>query len=507
MLHASLLIEILRAQPRLVFWFVTLAQAVLWVAVPALFYSAPPGSVAEVLAISHNLGLTWDAGPPLAYWLADLAFALAGNRIIGIYVLAQLCVVATYWAVFILGRDMIGPRLSVLAILLMAGVSALSVPTPDYGPTLLMMPFWAFAALFLYRAADQDRRLYWFALVAALGLMLLTSYLSLVLIGLLFIFIADPRLRVRLRSIEAALASLWLLLMIVPVLIAFAHSDYPVSERLLKLRNVETLNENLIAWLRLAGILVLSNAGLVLLGALAGGAILIRDKSAPAVEGKPATPFARAMIYYLAIVPPIVVTVGAAAMGYAPALNAAPLLIFVALAVVVAAGQRVRIHNQRALPWALGALLVLPPVLVAIAVAVFPVVFGIDLKVAQPAGDLAKFFSENFQRRTGRPLAIVGGDRRLALLIASAARSRPAVLIDDPAFPKQVTDKDIAEQGAVIVWPAANNTGLPPADIRARFPDLAREVTQSFERTVQGRLPVLRIGWAMIRPAASAPAQ
>src|SRR5581483_5510446 len=346
MLHASLLIEILRARPRFVFWLVTLAQAAIWIALPAIFYSAPPGSVPEVLAIGRDLGLTWDSGPPLAYWLADAAFRLAGNHVIGVYVLGQLCVVATYWAVFILGRDMIGPRPSVLAVLLMAGISALSVPTPDYGPPLLVMPLWALAVLFLYRAAEQDRRLYWFALTVALGLMMLTSYLSLVLVTLLVIFIADPRFRMRLRSIEAALAGAWFLPMFVAALIAFAHSDYPLAERLLKLRSTETVSEHLIAWLRFAGVVVLSNVGLILLTAIAAGTVSFRDASAPAVEGKTATPFARSMIYYFAIVPPIVVTVGAAAAGYASSLNPAPLLVFAALAVVVAAGQRVLLHNQ-----------------------------------------------------------------------------------------------------------------------------------------------------------------
>ena len=44
--------------------------------------------------------------------------------------------------------------------------------------------------------------------------------------------------------------------------------------------------------------------------------------------------------------------------------------------------------------------------------------------------------------------------------------------------------------------------------IKARFPDLIAEVPRSFERPVQGRLPLYRVGWAMIRPqAAGAPAK
>jgi hypothetical protein len=50
-------------------------------------------------------------------------------------------------------------------------------------------------------------------------------------------------------------------------------------------------------------------------------------------------------------------------------------------------------------------------------------------------------------------------------------------------------------------WPAAQTTPEPPPAIKARFPDLIAEVPQTFERRVRGRLPPLRIGWGMIRPA------
>ena len=41
--------------------------------------------------------------------------------------------------------------------------------------------------------------------------------------------------------------------------------------------------------------------------------------------------------------------------------------------------------------------------------------------------------------------------------------------------------------------------------LKARFPDMVAEVPRSFDRSVQGRLPLLRIGWAMIRPRRSLP--
>ena len=49
MIYTSLIVEALRVRPVLVFWLAALAQAAMWFLVPTLFYSAPPGNLAEVL--------------------------------------------------------------------------------------------------------------------------------------------------------------------------------------------------------------------------------------------------------------------------------------------------------------------------------------------------------------------------------------------------------------------------------------------------------------------------
>ncbi len=51
---------------------------------------------------------------------------------------------------------------------------------------------------------------------------------------------------------------------------------------------------------------------------------------------------------------------------------------------------------------------------------------------------------------------------------------------------------------------ARDTAGTPPDDIKQRFPQIAPEVPRAFERTVQGRQGLLRIGWAIVRPSQSA---
>ena len=74
MLYVSILIELLRSRPAAAVWLAALAQALLWTLVPTLFYSGPPGDVPFVLAIGHEFQLGIYLGPPLAFWMAELAF-------------------------------------------------------------------------------------------------------------------------------------------------------------------------------------------------------------------------------------------------------------------------------------------------------------------------------------------------------------------------------------------------------------------------------------------------
>ena len=96
-----------------------------------------------------------------------MAFRIAGS--FGLYALAQACIVLTYWAVFALGRGIVGTRHAILAVLLMVGIAAFAVPSPDFGPAVLAAPLWALGLLFYWRAVGEGRRGYWFLLALDLG--------------------------------------------------------------------------------------------------------------------------------------------------------------------------------------------------------------------------------------------------------------------------------------------------------------------------------------------------
>lgn len=504
MLTVSLLVEILRTRPRLIFWLAALAQAALWTLAPTFFYAAPPGGVAQVLAVGHEFKLGTDLGPPLAYWAAEIAFRLAGQNLFGVYLLSQVCVVVTYWAVFRLGSAIVGARHAALAILLMVGISALTVPTPDFGPAILAMPLWALALLHYWRAVGEGRARYWFALALDLGLLLLTTYTGLAFAALLAAFTASTeRGRKSFGRIEPMLAGILLVLLLFPHLIWIDQAS--VLPRLMDLRMAETADRSLLAWARLAGALIAGHAGLAVLVALSTNMFRPMRFEAPAIERLPVSAFGRRFVYFFALAPAAIVTLIGALVGQPTPTAISPLAILSALAVIVAGGDIIRLHHQRVAGLAWAGLLLAPPIVAAAAVIVLPWTLGIDLRTARPASEIGRFFTESFERRTGRPFAVVGGDPDLAALIALASPQRPGVYRETSAARSAWVDyEDLTRKGAVIVWPATDTAGTPPPGIKARFPGMVHEIPRAFERRFQGRLPLLRIGWAVVRPQEAA---
>ena len=509
MFFVPLYLELLRSRPQLLFWFAALAQAFIWLVVPALFYFAPPGDLAQLLAIGHEFRLASGVGPPLAYWLGEIAFRLAG--LFGVYLLSQVCVVVTYWCVFALGRALIGPAHAVVAVLLMIGIAILTVPTPDFGPAILTMALWAVTLLHYWQALVQGNKRSWYVAGAAAALIFLTNDAALILLGTLAAFtVLTERGRAALQSTEPWIVAVALaFFLFLNLLWLEGIADGPV--RILQtLRRAASAGDNTAAWLRILIALALAHAGLVILVVLAVGWSRSRAAPTPPLQRQPVEAFAKTFVTVLAVMPALLATVIAVMIGRpAPIGGTAPLVVLSGLAVVMAAGDSIALHHQRVLGFAWSGLLLVPAAFVPLLILLLPWAAAMDLKVAQPARAMGRFFAESFERRTGQPLAIVTGDAHTAALIALAAPSRPSVLFDaEPERSPWVTTEDIRAKGAIVVWLAADTTPTPPPDIKAYFPDIVPEVPRAFDRPVQGRMPPLRIGWAVIRPGsvAAAPA-
>lgn len=500
MLQVSIIFELLRAHTRALFWLIALTQGVLWWIVPALFYGAPPGDLPLVLAVGHEFQLGSYFGPPLAFWLAEITYDLAGMP--GVYLLSQICVVVTYWSIFELGRATVGVTHAGIAVMLMVGIVAFSVPTPEFGPSILAMALTALIMLHFWRAAAQARRIYWAALAVEIGLLLLTSYAGLILFATLIAFmLITERGRALLGSIEPWLAGLLAAFLTFPYLIWVDAQERAFAPLFERLQAVPT-TMHILDWIRMPARILLVHGGLIILIALAAGFGRTAVQRLPEFPRAPVHPFAKRFIYTFAIAPLAVSALLAVILGEPePVGGIAPVVVLSALAVVVAAGDMIRLHRQRVLSLVWGAMLVAPPVIVIDAIMLLPVITGVEFAISEPANTIGRYFSESFQRRTGKPLEIAAGEPRLAALVALKSRPRASLYLDaTPERSPWVTAQDLSRKGAVVVWSAADTGVGPPPDIKTRFPTLTPDVPRAFDRFTFGGKPPVRIGWGIQRP-------
>jgi hypothetical protein len=223
----------------------------------------------------------------------------------------------------------------------------------------------------------------------------------------------------------------------------------------------------------------------------------------PIIYRPPIDPLARDFVYFFAIGP---VLAGSLISGLFNLDRVAGgpgiALLLSGLAVIVATGDLVQLRRQRILRSVWAFAVVAPALGVITATFFLPWTGSSEVTTSLPATAIARFFGDSFERRTNQPLRAVTGDAELASLI-SLYSGRPHLLLDTaPERTPWLTLEKFNRTGGVVVWRASDTSGTPPADIARRFPGLVPEVPRAFERLVNGRQPLLRIGWGIVRPKA-----
>ena len=238
----------------------------------------------------------------------------------------------------------------------------------------------------------------------------------------------------------------------------------------------------------------------------------------PEVIRAPVDPAARDFVYFFALAP-------VAGDGPVRAVHAAgrrissatPLVVLSGLAVIVAAGDRIRIEHQYLIGYAWVALLVLPPLLVALAIMIQPWIFAVDLQVGRPAGDDGAVLRRQLPA-PHRPAARDRGRRSAdsRRWWRSTAPSRPSLYLE--SAPESTAPRvDPAGHRATRARWCSGRRPTPPA---GRRPTIAAAVSRiwcprcrarSTARSFQGRMPLTahRLGHdpRRARTAAIAPAQ
>ena len=228
-------------------------------------------------------------------------------------------------------------------------------------------------------------------------------------------------------------------------------------------------------------------------------------EEAPIIYRPPVEPLARDFVYFFAIAPALAGSLISGLFNLDRVVGGAGLaLLMSGLAAIVATGDLVHLRRQRLLRTVWAAAIVAPALSAVGATLFLPWTGSNEVATSLPARSIAQFFGDSFERRTNQRLRAVAGDAQLASLVA-LDRGRPHLFLDaTPQRTPWLTPAKFNETGGVVVWRASDTAGTPPPEIAQRFPGLAPEVPRAFEWLVNGRQPLLRIGWAIVRPASAA---
>ncbi len=398
-------------------------QLCLLTLLPYAISSAPPIDVGEGWIWAPHWLLGTHKHPPMPAWLIESMHTLVPDRLLGPYLLAQLCVALTYVFVYKIGRLFVGPVGAAAGALLLAGSYYLTVPSIQFNHNVLQLPFWSGLILILAHLRTKPASWgLWLALGAVGGAGLYAKYSVAVLLAVfVLIIIMERPLRDQFATPKPYAAALLFALIVAP------EAWFLLTSKLEAVHYVVARageGASPIRPIRFLGAQILNNAPMLLLLALAGLRSLL---------SAPATTLPSRDMRFLRVVtlgPVLLTVVMALALRFGLREKwAFPMLTTLGLLVIAEIGHEWSPERVRRLALASGAAVVLASVIIATQTEWRP--NGRVALVRWPMQELVAKANALWSEREGTPLRIVGGDMWLVGLVVVGSQQSPAAILGD----------------------------------------------------------------------------
>lgn len=159
------------------FWIFSITHLLFWTLGPTFCRSNAPFDSVEGIAWGNQLQWGYDKHPFLAPWLTAFATNLAGG-VVGwpIYLLSQISIIITFWAIWRLGQRVLSPIYALLAVVLLEGIYYYNIVSVQFNPNVLMLPLWALTCLFFYDALTKQKYSAWILMGLFAGLAMISKY-------------------------------------------------------------------------------------------------------------------------------------------------------------------------------------------------------------------------------------------------------------------------------------------------------------------------------------------
>jgi hypothetical protein len=289
-----------------------------------------------------------------------------------------------------------------------------------------------------------------------------------------------------------------IVVLVLPYLIWLVRADVSILPHL---PPVADLSGRATHGAELLGGLLLASIGIALVSVFNSGWFDRAQEEAPVIFRPPVDPVARDFVYFFAFAPALFGCLISGLYGLDRVVGGAGIVLLMSgLAAIVACGDLIHLRRQQILRTAWAAVILAPAAGVILATLLIPWATTREVTTSLPAASIGHFFDDSFERRTNHRLSAVSGDAELATLISLSPARPHLFLAGQPGRTPWLSLDKFNQTGGVVVWRASDTDGTPPPEISRLFPNLVPEVPQTFDRLVNGRQPLLRVGWAIIRP-------
>jgi 4-amino-4-deoxy-L-arabinose transferase-like glycosyltransferase len=486
------------------FWVWLVCRTAFWTGLAYLTQPNAPLDLIEWLAWGHEWRWGYPKHPPLPAWIAEVFVHLSPGDVWGVYVASYLVSAVCLWAVWRLGRELLPPRLALLAALSLEGLVFFNYDASEFSNNVVLNACWAVAILCLYRALHTDRPRWWLGLGATVGLGLLSKYTLAFLLAPMVLYVAvDHGARRCLRRPGPYLAALTALALFLPHALWMVLTHFhTVTYALDRAADAPTWGNHL----RNPVAFALSQVGrllpvLFVLAPLTTCCWRLRQLT-PAER--------RARNYLLAVVLGPVGLLLLLSLGTGCQVReiwGSPLWTFTGLLALVLLRTEATPATLARSRWGLAMVVVFFVGFTLVKNYAGPEFNGRPGRIHLPGKELAQEITRRWHEKCARPFGVVGGEPWLAGNVACYAEQRPSLystgdtgyLVMDQRI-TWTNDDDLCRRGGVLVWDAEQVGAELPGAFRKRFPTAAVQPPLTLAYCCATAVPPVRVGMAFVLP-------
>lgn len=439
---------------------------VVWTLLPLLCNTCLPLDSIEAVMWGSQWAWGYDKHPPLSGWMAYASSLIAGD--LGVYFLAQLCVVSAGVGIYRLARLLgLNSKAAFLSVLTLDLVFYYQYAAVEFNVNVLQMPFWAWGWFFGMNAVKNKRFASWLGLGCCIALGALTKYIAIFLLVPLFAaWWKRGELKQALSNPGLYVAGLVSILLFLPHLVWMANHEWiTITYGLSRGGDEHFWWHNL--WHPLEFLL----GQAAILAPVFIVALFCKKKYKPtpqSIQGTTALAFGA--FVFIALI--------ALFSGMAPVtMWAAPMPL--ALGIWLVSRYRLADH-PRPLFMATGITSVIYVMAYLVVFGFAPVLRGKPHRVNYPGKAMAKQVERIWNENSDEPFSYIIADEWYGGIVNHYGKETPAVVIHgDFRLATYLTEEDVRKQGALVLWKKSrNHRSEKQKPMEHDFPELTHQFKQ-----------------------------